>query len=83
MPRVFVQLRPQRLTIRKASNQIAAPKKRKLSHLIDKNCQNIPPVSSMNSEDLSRQFLSLKGARAPDTIIGILRKKMRDLCAKG
>ena len=45
--------------------------------LIDKNCQDLPSDYSMNSEDLKQQFLSEERARSPDTIIGILRKKLR------
>jgi hypothetical protein len=53
------------------------PRGQNFPTLIDKNRQNLSPVCSMISVGLNRQFLPVEEARAPDTIIGILKKKLR------
>jgi hypothetical protein len=52
--------------------------KQNLPFFIDKKWQYLPPVFSMNSEDLSHRFWPAKNVTAPDTIIGSLKEKLRD-----
>jgi hypothetical protein len=54
------------------------PKRRNLPTSNNKNCQKYFAIFAMNSMDLDQHFLALERARSPNTIIGILREKLRD-----